>query len=107
MEKKIKHWATQQYKDLFKRTGRFNNPVARAKFQKIEAKPQTGRRTWIAIQERVATELEMLVKEGHVDRLQTYNQKPIRKTKGDKGKKGRHLEAGLRLKTTEQGSMQE
>ena len=77
MEERIKKWATNKYTDLFKRTGRFNNHVVRTKFlSRFEAEQQKGRRIPTALQERVATEIERLIKEGHVERLQncTENQ---------------------------------
>ncbi len=76
-EEKIKKWAMSKYTDLFKCTGRFNNHVVTTKFVKrFEAKQQKGRRIPIALQERVATEIERLIKEGHIERLKncTENQ---------------------------------
>ena len=75
IEERIKKWATNKYTDLFKRTGRFNNHVVRTKFiNSFEAKQQKGRRIPIALQERVATEIERLIKQGHVERLQNFTE---------------------------------
>ena len=70
VEQNIKHWATNKYTDLFKRTGRFNNNVVNTKFiRSFEAKQQKGRRIPIALQENVAKEIKGLIDEGHVVKL--------------------------------------
>ncbi len=63
--------ARTEFPKLFSRTGRFLNNVVRTKFQpNFQAKQHKGRRVPIALQQRVAAELDRLISEGHVERLQ-------------------------------------
>ena len=63
--------AKSEFPHLFTRTGSFNNHVVRTKFQSpFIAKQQKGRRVPLALQQRVADELNRLIREGHVERLQ-------------------------------------
>ena len=65
-------WAHQLFPDIFRRTGRFNNHVVRTKFKTpFVAKQQKGGRIPLALQNRVAEEIERLINAGHLERLQS------------------------------------
>ncbi len=60
-----------EFPQLFTRTGSFNNYVVHTKFlSPFIAKQQKGRRVPLALQQRVADELNRLISEGHVEGLQ-------------------------------------
>ena len=63
--------ARTEFPQLLSRKGRFQNYVVRSKFQpNFQAKQHKGRRIPLALQQRVAAELDRLISEGHVERLQ-------------------------------------
>ena len=64
-------WAETQFPELFRRTGRFTNHIVKTKFKTpFTATQQKCRRIPLALQNHVATEIERLIAEGHVARLQ-------------------------------------
>ncbi len=66
-------WARQLFPDIFRRTGRFNNHVVRTKFKTpFVAKQQKDRHIPLALQNRVAEEIERLINAGHIERLQSF-----------------------------------
>ncbi len=63
--------AKAEFPQLFSRTGSFNNLVVKTKFlSPFIAKQQKGRRVPLALQQKVAEEINRLIREGHVERLQ-------------------------------------
>ncbi len=64
-----------EFKGLLERQGRIKNHIVRTKFrQPLQATQQKGRRTPLALQEKVAIEIRRLTKETHIIKLRNCNE---------------------------------